>query len=220
MATTAASSSEGGGAKKKRASAPTLADIGRELKLHGWVLAIGIALLWAIQIVNAVLGQSLVVFGVHPREPIGLLGILAAPLLHGSFEHLVANTLPFLILGWFVLLRETWHFWAVTAIGALVAGLGTWLVGATGSVHVGASGVIFAYLGYLMLGGWFERRLGTILGSILVAILYGSLVFGVLPGTPGISWEGHLFGFLGGVLCAWLLARRAPAQTRRAMPRD
>lgn len=200
--------SEPSRAVRKKERAPTLADIGRELRAHGWILGVAIALLWAIEIANAVTGHSLVAFGIHPRETVGLVGILAAPFLHGSLDHLIANTLPFLILGWFVMLRETWHFFAVTIATIVLAGLGTWLVGQSNSVHVGASGVIFGYLGYLMLGGWFERRIGTILGSLLVAVLYGGLVLGVLPGTPGISWEGHLFGFLSGVLCAWLLARR------------
>lgn len=201
-------------AKKTPAKRLTMADLGRELRLHGWTLGVAIALLWAIEIASALTGHSLVAFGIHPRETVGLIGIATAPFLHGSFDHLIANTLPFLILGWLVLVRETWHFFAVSAITAIVAGLGTWLVGASGSVHVGASGVIFGYLGYLMLGGWFERRIGTIVGSIAVAVLYGGLVVGVLPGTPGISWEGHLFGFLGGVLCAWLLARRAPSRAK------
>jgi membrane associated rhomboid family serine protease len=193
----------------------TLADVGRELKLHGWILGVAIALLWAIQLANAATGHALVVFGIHPREPIGLLGVLAAPLLHGSFDHLIANTIPFLVLGWLVLIRETWHFFVVSAITILIAGLGTWLVGQSGSVHVGASGLIFGWLGYLLLGGLFERRIGTIVGSVVVAVGYGSLVLGVLPGTPGVSWEGHLFGFLGGVLCAWILARR-PGNDERA----
>lgn len=198
---------------RKKEPSPTMGDIGRELRVHGWTLGVATALLWAIEIVNALTGHALDAFGIQPREPTGLVGILAAPFLHGSIQHLVANTLPFLILGWFVLLRETWHFYVVTIVTIVLAGLGTWLVGRTDSVHVGASGVIFGYLGYLMLGGWFERRVGTIAGSLLVAVLYGGLVLGVLPGTPGISWEGHLFGFLSGVLCAWLLARR-PGRTK------
>lgn len=197
-----------------RPRTPTLADLGRELRLHGWILALGVAVLWGVHLVNTALGGALLRFGVHPRERSGLIGIAAAPLLHASFGHLAANTLSFLVLGWLVLLRQTWHFAVVTIVAALVAGLGIWLFGASGSVHVGASGVIFGYLGYLMLGGLFERRIGTILGSVLVALGYGGMVFGILPGTPGISWEGHLFGFLGGVLCAWLLARRPRARRR------
>jgi membrane associated rhomboid family serine protease len=157
-----------------------------------------------------VLGNPLDAFGIRPREVDGLFGVLFAPFLHVGFQHLIANTIPFVILGWFVLLRETWHFLAVSAVVIVLGGLGVWLFGQSGSVHIGASGLVFGYLGYLMLGGWFERRFTTILGSLFVGVLYGGLVLGVLPGTPGVSWEGHLFGFLSGVLMAWLLARRAP----------
>jgi membrane associated rhomboid family serine protease len=203
-----------------RPKGPTLADIGRELKLHGWVLALALALMWGSEIVDTFLGGRLDALGIRPREVDGLVGIALAPFLHGGFGHLMANTIPFLVLGWFVLLRETWHFFAVSVGVIVIGGAGVWLFGQSGSVHVGASGLVFGYLGYLMLGGWFERRLATILGSLVVAVLYGSLVFGMLPGTPGISWESHFFGFLGGGLMAWALARRATKPTRSIMPKD
>jgi membrane associated rhomboid family serine protease len=192
----------------KAAPKPTFGDIGRELKLHVAILASIVAILWAEEIADTFLGGRLDAFGIRPREIDGLSGILFSPFLHGGFDHLLGNTIVFLGLGWFVLLRETWHFFAVSIVVALLGGLGVWCFGQTGSVHVGASGVIFGYLGYLMLGGWFERRIATIFGSIVVAVLYGSLLWGVLPSHPGISWEGHLFGFLAGVLCAWMFARR------------
>jgi membrane associated rhomboid family serine protease len=103
------------------------------------------------------------------------------------------------------MLRRTSDFFVVSAIAMLVGGLGTWLFGAP-ALHIGASGVIFGYLGFLLLRGYFERKFASILFSVFVGILYGSLIWGVLPGQPGISWEGHLFGFLGGVLAAKLLA--------------
>jgi membrane associated rhomboid family serine protease len=200
---------------------PTFTELGRELKLHALILVVGIALLWGLEIVDTLLGGRLDLLGIRPRELDGLVGIPLAPFLHGGFGHLLANTLPFLILGWLVLLRETWHFFAVSAVTIVLGGLGVWLFGQSGSVHIGASGLIFGWLGYLLLGGWFERRVGTMLGSLVVAIAYGSLVWGVLPGTPGMSWEGHLFGFLAGVLMAWALARRGGGRpTRTLMPRD
>ncbi|WP_236519610.1 rhomboid family intramembrane serine protease [Sandaracinus amylolyticus] len=198
-------------APTKRVREPTFADLGRELKLHGLVLAILVAVLWAEEIVDVFLGGYLDAFGIRPREIAGLIGIPLSPFLHAGFPHLIANTVPLIVLGWFVMLRETWHFFAVSAAVIVLGGLGVWMFGQTGSVHIGASGLVFGWLGYLLLGGWFERRVSTILGSLLVAVLYGGLVWGVLPGTPGVSWEAHLFGFLAGALMAWVLARREKA---------
>ena len=201
-------------ARATRKGEPTLADLGRELRLHALVLAVLVGVLWIEEVVDLFLGGALDRFGIRPREVAGLIGIPLAPFLHAGFPHLVANTLPLIVLGWFVMLRETWHFFAVSAVVILLGGLGVWIFGASGSVHVGASGLVFGWLGYLMLGGWFERRIPTILGSLLVAVLYGGLVLGVLPGTPGVSWESHLFGFLAGVLMAWVLARRGRSEAR------
>ncbi len=193
---------------KKTSAAPTLAEIGRELRLHGWILAVAVAIFYLEELVDSLLGHPFDALGIRPRRLEGLLGIPLAPFLHAGFAHLIANTVPFLVLGWFVLLRETSHFLWVTLGVIVLGGFGVWLFGQSDSIHLGASGLVFGYLGYLMLGGWFERRIGTILGSLFVAILYGSLVFGVFPGTPGVSWESHLFGFLAGVFMAWLLARK------------
>lgn len=182
----------------------------QELKLHGWMLAVPLAVMWIVQLVNAVTLHALDRFGIHPRELSGLLGILFAPFLHGGFGHLMANTVPFLVFGWLILLHDVSDFVIVSLLAMLVGGLGTWLTGAPGSVHIGASGVIFGYFGFLLLRGWFRRSFGAILLSLAMGILYGGLLFGVLPGQSGISWQGHLFGFLGGGLSAYLLARRQP----------
>ncbi|MGB7086028.1 MAG: rhomboid family intramembrane serine protease [Phormidesmis sp.] len=173
-----------------------------------------VVLLWAIEIIDQLLfkGALDVWFGIHPRTLGGLWGILFAPFLHGNFAHLLANTVPLVSLGWLVMLRETSDWVIVSVITALCSGLGTWLIGAPGSVHIGASGVIFGYFGFLLLRGYFERSVVAIAFSLLVVFLYGSIIWGVLPNQPGISWEGHLFGFLGGILAARLLAkpRRQP----------
>jgi membrane associated rhomboid family serine protease len=184
------------------------------LKLQGLVLATFVALMWIVELIDLLLGLHLDAWGIRPRDPVGLLGIVFAPFLHAGFHHLLANTFPFLVLGWFVLLWGTARYFAVTIVVMLLGGLGVWLVGRSGSVHLGASGLIFGYLGHLLLGGYFERRLSTIAGSIAVAMLYGGLVFEVLPGTPGISWESHLFGFLAGAFMARALARRTPRRSR------
>lgn len=185
---------------------PEIKGIARELALHAWILGFCVALLWSIELVDYALGGWLNQFGILPRSTIGLRGILFAPLLHGNFAHLLSNTIPFMVLGWLVMVRQVSDFFIVTAIAALVSGLGTWLFGAP-AIHLGASGVIFGYLGFLLLRGYFERSFVSMMFSVLVAVLYGGLVWGVLPSQPGISWEAHLFGFLGGGLAAWGLAK-------------
>ena len=194
--------------------------IAREIKTQTMVLGGVVATFWILEIVDQLVFKgALDGYGILPRNPIGLRGILLAPFLHGNFPHLVANTIPFLTLGWLVMLRETRDFFIVTAITMLVSGLGTWLFGSP-AFHIGASGVIFGYLGFLLLRGYFERSFAAIFLSVVVAFFYGSLVWGVLPGQVGISWEGHLFGFIGGGLAARLLGRRQsqhPALKRRGI---
>lgn len=186
-----------------------LAALKKELRLHVIVLGAMLSLMWMVEISDAVFwGGQLDAHGIRPRTAEGLLGILFAPFLHVGFVHLVSNTLPFLVMGWLVLARETWHFGVVTVVTMVVGGFGTWLVGAADSVHIGASGVVFGYLGYLLLAGWYDRSVGSIVVSILVFVFYGALLLGVLPGEEGISWEGHLFGLLAGALCARFIARR------------
>ena len=177
-----------------------------EIKTQVTILGSFVTLMWVLEIVDVfVFRQGLNVYGILPREIIGLRGILFAPFLHGGFAHLISNTIPFLLLGWFVMLQETSEFFIVTPIIMLVSGLGGWLLGAPG-LHIGASGVIFGYLGFLLARGFFERNFPSILLSLIVGSLYGGLIWGVLPIQPGVSWEGHLFGFIGGVLAARFLA--------------
>ncbi len=192
---------------------PSERPILQELKVQVAILLGLLALMWGIQLVNVTLFRGqLVGWGIHPREAVGLRGIVFAPWLHGSFNHLIANTIPFVTLGWLIMLQRTTDFLIVTAIAMGVSGLGTWLIGAANSVHVGASGVIFGYLGYLLLRGYFERSLTAIVLSVVVLSVYGSLIWGVLPQQSGVSWEGHLFGLIGGG-AARLLAQRATEPT-------
>ncbi|NEO37222.1 MAG: rhomboid family intramembrane serine protease [Moorea sp. SIOASIH] len=180
-----------------------------ELQTQAIILGGWVALMWIVELVDIfVFGRKLDLYGILPRNPIGLRGILFAPFLHGGFSHLISNTIPFLVLGWFVMLQETSDFFVVTSITMLVGGLGVWLLGAPNSVHIGASVLIFGYLGFLLFRGFFERNLPSIFLSILVGFLYGGLVWGVLPSQPHVSWQGHLFGFIGGILAARLLAKR------------
>ncbi|MGB3559764.1 MAG: rhomboid family intramembrane serine protease [Geitlerinemataceae cyanobacterium] len=179
-----------------------------ELITHAIVLGSFVALMWCVEIADfLVFRGQLDTYGILPRNLIGLRGILFMPFLHGNFPHLIANTIPFIILGWLVMLRKISDFFVVTAVTMLVGGLGVWVFGSPG-LHIGASGIIFGYLGFLLLRGLFQRSFGGILLSLVVGFLYGGLIWGVLPGQPGVSWEGHLFGFLGGVVAARLLSRR------------
>lgn len=185
-------------------------DIGQTLKTQAIILGGFILFLWLVEIADWLIFRgALDSFGIRPREIDGLQGILFAPLLHGSFAHLMANTLPLLVLGWFVLLRGFRTFITVTLVVVLVSGLGTWFIGPARSVHIGASGLVFGYFGYLLLNSWFERSLSSVLWAVGVFFLYGGLMWGVLPQGNGISWQGHLFGFIGGGVAAYLLAKRA-----------
>ncbi|MGL5032207.1 MAG: rhomboid family intramembrane serine protease, partial [Microcystaceae cyanobacterium] len=145
-------------------------------------------------------------FGIMPHSVIGLRGILFSPFLHGGFGHLIANTIPFIILGWLVMIQETSDFWIVTMITMIVGGLGVWTFAPSNTIHIGASGVIFGYLGFLLFRGYFQRNFASILLSLVVGFLYGGLIWGVLPTQPGVSWQGHLFGFIGGAFAAKLVA--------------
>ncbi|MEL6157806.1 MAG: rhomboid family intramembrane serine protease [Cyanobacteria bacterium J06623_5] len=178
-----------------------------EFRLQIRTLLSVVALLWAIEIIDQLLFRGgLDQLGIRPRSLSGLWGILFAPFLHGDFAHLLANTIPLVSLGWLIMLRETGDWLVVSIIAALVSGIGTWLIGSPYSVHIGASGVVFGYFGYLLLRGYFERSIVAIAFSLLVTFLYGGIIWGVLPTQPGVSWEGHLFGFIGGILAAKLLA--------------
>jgi membrane associated rhomboid family serine protease len=172
------------------------------LKSQAIVLGGLVALMWVVFFATVATGGALLGFGIIPRSLIGLRGILFAPFLHGSFAHLLANSIPFAMMGWFVMLRDSRHFLRVTAAAMLGSGLVAWLLGATGSVHVGASGLIFGYLGFLMFSGWYTRSIPSIVISLLVTVMWGGLIFGVLPGQMGISWQAHLGGFIGGALAA------------------
>jgi membrane associated rhomboid family serine protease len=176
-----------------------------------------VILIWFIEILDTFMfRRSLDQFGILPRNIIGLRGVLFAPFLHGNFAHVAANTVPFLVLGWFIMLRGAKQFYFVSFMAAFVAGVGTWLFGSPG-FHVGASGVVFGYLGYLIFKGYFERSFTAIGFSFIVAFLYGGVLWGVLPLQRGISWEGHLFGFIGGVIAARLLTPPSATQQPREL---
>lgn len=169
-----------------------------------------VAAMWLVEIANLLTHDALEPFGIRPRTLVGLWGILFAPFLHANLLHLIANTIPFVVLGWMVALRGLREFCLVTGCVMLIGGAGVWLLGRPFSVHVGASGLIFGYLGFLLARGLFERSAQAILLSLVTLFLYGGAIWGVLPSSPRVSWESHLFGFLAGIAAGRLLGRSSP----------
>ncbi len=160
-----------------------------------------VALLWLIELVDTLAGSRLERSGgIEPREVHGLDGVLLAPLLHGDWAHLIANTVPLLVLGFFLLLSGLRRAAVVTATVWLVGGLGVWLLGPANTIHVGASILVFGWLVYLMLRGLVTGHPGQLALGVILLVMYGGILWGVLPGQPGVSWQGHLFGAIGGAL--------------------
>lgn len=167
-------------------------------------LVVMVALMWVSELADIILSTDLDRFGIRPRRVDGLDGIVAAPFLHDGLGHLIANTVPFVVMGGVIALGNRARFLGVTAIVAVTSGLGVWLTGGAGTLHVGASGLVFGFLTYLVSRGIFARNIGFLLGGVVTLAVYGGVLWGLLP-RPGISWQGHLFGAVGGVLAAWLL---------------
>ncbi len=178
--------------------------------VRAFVVSVGfVAVLWVVEIADALTPrQSLDRYGIAPRSEDGLLGIALAPFLHGGFTHLEANSLPLLVLGFLVAVVSIARYVAVLAWSWVVSGLGVWLVAPSSSITVGASGLVFGLLTYLLIAGFLERSAIRILVGIGVFFAYGGILLGVLPGTPGVSWQGHFFGAVGGVLAAYHLVER------------
>jgi membrane associated rhomboid family serine protease len=182
------------------------------------IIAAFTGVLYLTEAVDTLLGGVLDQDGIRPRRLDGLDGILWAPLLHHGWQHLAANTVPVLVLGFFALAGGVGQFVAVTATIWLVGGLGTWLTGSDG-VHLGASILIFGWLVFLLALGFIARSPAQILLAVVLFAVWGGALWGVLPGAVGISWQGHLFGALGGLIAALLFARVDRARADRAQAR-
>lgn len=172
-----------------------------------------VALMWASEIVDAVTPLRLDQFGIRPRDLGHLQGIVLSPFLHLGFGHLVANTVSLLVLG-SLLALTTRHLWLVTAGVVLLGGLGVWLLGGPNTVHIGASGVVYGYAAFLAVYGFVARRFASAAVGLAVVVLYGSMLWGVLPLRAGVSWQAHLFGALAGVALAVWLGREDRASRR------
>ncbi|HHU39431.1 MAG TPA: rhomboid family intramembrane serine protease [Propionibacterium sp.] len=171
--------------------------------MGGWLV-----LLWVLEVVDLVLLGALDGFGVSPRVIAELPQVLTAPFLHFGFEHLMANSVPFLVLGVLTRMSGRRAFWVATAVSIVVSGLFAWLLSAPHTVTAGASGLIFGWLAFLLVRGLFNRNWKQILISAAVFGFFGGMLWGVFPTLPGVSWQGHLGGAVGGVLAAWWLPRR------------
>lgn len=179
----------------------------------GALVVIGsiIGLLWALEIVDTVLNNRLDQYGVKPRDFGGLWGIAAAPFLHVGFNHLLGNTVGLAIFGWLALIGKGngGRFVTATLLIIAVSGLGVWLVAPDGTITIGASGVVFGWMGYLLSRGIFNRSVLQVLLAFGLLLFFSSMLWGLSPlAGPYVSWQGHLFGFAGGVLAAYLLADR------------
>lgn len=167
-----------------------------------FILAI-IGILYAIHIVNWILGYRLVILGIYPRKFLGMFGIIFSPFIHGHFNHLFFNSIPLFILASFVLLNGFDTFYIVSAIIILLSGFGVWLIARKG-FHVGASGVIMGYWGYLLVNAYYHPTILSIVLAIICVWYFGGLMFHLFPQEVKSSFEAHICGFLSGVLAAYV----------------
>ena len=165
-----------------------------------------VAVMWAVEVFNTFMGHRLNDYGILPRTTAGLIGIPLAPFLHAGLGHILGNTISLLPLGSLTVLQVRNAFGVTTLFIVCVGGAGVWLVGRP-DYHVGASGLAFGYFGFLVARGWYDRRFFPILMAVAVLVLYGGLLFGVLPTRGFVSWEGHLCGLAAGVLAARFIGR-------------
>lgn len=171
------------------------------------ISGLAVALLWIIHVGADLLSLNLTGGGILPRKAEGLFGILTAPFIHGSYEHLLSNSAP-----GFVLLAAILYFYRPLALQVVIwtwfmTGLWVWIA-ANSAYHIGASGVIYGFAGYLFFSGLFRRETYATAIAMLMVFLYGGMLWGVFPGQEGISWESHLFGGIAGLVLAWFFRRR------------
>ncbi len=167
-----------------------------------------LALMWLLEAIDYVLGGWLDTFGIRALYLPDLPQIFSAPFLHGNFEHLMANTVPFAVLGFAAAIRGPGKFVLMNLIVIVIGGLGVWLTGPPNSETLGASLLVFGYFGYLLGRGFFERHLGDAVIAVAAFALYGSILYSVLPTNTLVSWQGHLFGLIGGLVSSYALRRR------------
>jgi membrane associated rhomboid family serine protease len=177
---------------------------------EGIGLLVGIvALMWIVEVVNTIDSNRLDNDGIWPRNVSHLWGIITAPFLHASFQHLLSNTVPLLFLGMIVALHGAARLALLSAIVIVLGGLGTWLIAPAHSITVGASGLVFGYATYLLTRGFFDRSALELLTGLVVGVIWGGALIGSLVPQGHVSWQGHLCGGIAGIIAAYLLRRPA-----------
>ncbi|MBU2708010.1 rhomboid family intramembrane serine protease [Zooshikella marina] len=169
--------------------------------------------MWLIHLVNLLLGYQLNQFGLVPRSISHFTAIFYWSFLHGSFDHLLTNSIPFTILGLLVAVRGSNYFFLTTLFISIASGIVVWLFGRA-AIHIGASVLIYGYFGFLVSRAWFDRSPISLIIALIVVITYSGLIFGLFPNTQQVSWEGHLAGLLSGGLMAWLLYKQTPTKKK------
>lgn len=172
------------------------------------IMALVVGIMWALEAIDTALGNSLDEFGIHAWTLDGLWEIFTAPWLHYGWAHLAGNSVPLFVLGMLVLIEST-RVWVVSAvIITICSGLLAWVASPPGTVTLGASGIVFGWLAYLLVKGLFTHRISDIVLAVIIFLVYGSVLWGVLPGAAGVSWQAHLGGAIGGIISARWASRR------------
>ena len=174
-----------------------------------------IAVMWIVHAVGTLIPGHFLSAGIVPRDVTRLVGILTAPFVHVSFQHLIANTIPLIILGALVLLRGLTEFAIVVQLSIPIRGAGTWLFGTSGTEHIGASGIVLGLMGYLLFRAAFDRKISSIVITLVVAFGYGTVLFLSFVPREDVSWSAHFFGLAGGITAARLLTRRESSGRQR-----
>ena len=168
-----------------------------------------LATIWVVFILELVF-PWLQAFGIHPLDVSSLPFIFTSPLLHANFEHIISNSIPGAIFAFLVGYSGKRVFWEVTTFVVIIGGLGTWLLGGVGTNHIGASGLVYGWLAYLIIRGFFNRSISQIITGLILGFFYSGLIFGLLPGTEGVSWQAHLFGAIGGLVAGMVITSDDP----------
>jgi membrane associated rhomboid family serine protease len=181
------------------------------------LLAVIVAVMWIVEIINTIDSNHLDRDGIYARSFSHFWGILTAPFIHASFQHLIGNTIPLVFMGLIIALRGAARLALVSAIVIVIGGLGTWLISPAGVSTVGASGLVFGYATYLLARGFFDRSLLETLVGLVVGVVWGGALLASIVPHYGVSWQGHVCGAIAGVIAAWFL-RRERTKTRAADP--